>query len=607
MADGDSRGSGEGGALHLFSQAASSLGNLGLWFLHAARPGDQNAHDGWIGALVEQYRQVFGDLSDLVRGVLERVGQVADPSSGHRLLFRAHAQTSRVVLSEEERALHDFVRKVTVAIGQSRIPDPTAAPNVASVAQPLLSPVVASPALYDQLGDDRLIRWAMRKWPEYAATLDKLLADRNRLDLPRMLEALRHQVRADRVEGFRTVRARLGWMFERVASRSRAIYVLLDRLDDVLGERCMRELLRQRAIKNLLAAPQLPDNWVQDLQTCFAGFGIRLGKRLGVLRAGSNGRPELIVVDCGHDRWFEIRLQGKYEGQETVPACEVYGATEGLVYGLPGEEFRLPLRVQDASQALAAWSVDKRPVQDMLSALPGADRLDLRAWDTGANRTPIALMFVHYREGDLNRYYELGLGCFVAPRRDPLSVGVYMLGTILVSSQRALDIGEAIWGYDKEYVHERAWTVRYRRDFLYCVVCLPGATLSFRVPRSGVLCLPSAVPLLSYTHKPVRNPPARIPPTSDYFEGGQWHRAVLTRFSPRDCVRGAGDGVHLSVKVTDPDQAWRHPLLSKLHALGLLDAQGHPAQPALHCAWTEHMSAHLGPPVLVPTPGEDYD
>jgi len=130
----------------------------------------------------------------------------------------------------------------------------------------------------------------------------------------------------------------------------------------------------------------------------------------------------------------------------------VYGEQEGLAYEVNGKAIRLPLRVVDASQALAAWSVDKRLVQE---ALPKVPDLDLRAWDTGANRTPVTLMFVHYKDGDLGPYYELGLGCFVAPRRDPLSVGVYMLDSILVSSRPAVDVGEVIWGYEKEYVRVR--------------------------------------------------------------------------------------------------------------------------------------------------------
>ncbi len=580
MADDGSRGSGEGGALRLFSQVAGSLGNLGLWLTHADRPSGGRTQGDWAGALIDQYRQVFGDMADLVRGVLERVGQVADVSSGHRLLFRAAAQTSGAVLSAEERALHAFVCKICQAAG---------------------SPVSVSQALYQRLQEAHGLPDVLRDGAGWGDILDALLNHEGRRNLPRLLEDLRHEVRADRVEGLRNVRAALGWLLPDAGNQAGAIYELLDRLDDVLGECCMRELLRRRAVKHLLAVQKEPDDWVQDLRSCFAGFGIALGDRLGVLAAGmQQARPELVVLDAANDRWFEIRLQGKYG--PSVPSCEVYGATEGLAYRPPGRDFRLPLRVQDASQALAAWSVDKRPVQEILGALPGARRLDLRAWDTGANRTPLVLMFVHYREGDIGNYYELGLGCFVAPRRDPLSVGVYMLGTILVSSRRALDIGEAIWGYDKEHVVEKDWEVHYRRDFLHCAVRLPGAKLSLRVPRGGALCLPSAVPLLSYTHKPVRAPGA-----GGYFEGGQWHRAVLTRFSPRDCVRGAGDGVNLGVKVLDPDQAWRHPLLSKLHALGLVDAQGNLGQPALHCAWTEHMSAQLGPPVLVPIPDEDYD
>jgi len=599
MAEDDGKGSGEGGALRLFGQAASSLGNLGLWFLNASRPGGESSQPGWAAALVEQYRQIFGDLSDLVRGILERVGQVADVSSGNRLLFRARAPWDATNLSVAEQDLHDFVRHIDEILARRQHAGSATTSPVVAQAQPDAPCVVVSVALYRRMKADPDTGSAMKDWQRYGDLLDALLDHEDRRDLPRLLEEVRHRVRADRVEGVRVLKESLAWLLAG-GDTTEKIYRLLDRLDDFLGERCAREYLRRRAIKSLLAVDESGDGWLQRLRICFASFGIRLGDQLSVLTAGTAPRRELVVLDHQHDRWFELRFtrDARIERSE----WEVYGASEGLEYRTDNCEFRLPLRVQDASQGLAAWSVDKRPVQDMIDALPNAKRLDLRTWDTGANRTPLALMFVHYREGDVGSYYELGLACFVAPRRDPLSVGAYMLGTILVSSKRAHDVGKEIWGYDKVHVDEASWEVRYRRNYVYCSVALPGATVYLRVPRGGTVCMPSAVPILSYTHKP-----ARASAADRHHPGGQWHRAVLTRFSPRDCVRSAGDGVFLQVGIGDPGKAWRHPLLNTLRGVGLVDAQGHAHEAPLHCAWTERMSAHLGPPVLVPLPGQDYD
>lgn len=577
----------DSGYFRLFGQAASALGNLGLRLGAAGQSGGARTEDAWIESLLDRYRQIFGDLSDLVRNVLQRVGQVADVSSGHRLLFRAPPADGD--LSEAERALHRFLKAIDALVSKQ----PPVHPHVRVQ-------VIASKGLYKALRDDDGIRHAMDNWQVYGAMLDALLDDDRRRDLPYMLEKLRSEVRADRVQGFNLVRTSLAWLHGDQHNHAGEIYRVLDLLADVLGERCMREILRRRAVKAMLSLKGGSDGWIRDLKACFATFGFSLSDRIGVLSVGSPELPMLIVMDHEHDRWFEIRAAGRRKPRQPWPGCDVYGEQEGLAYEVNGKDIRLPLRVVDASQALAAWSVDKRVVQE---ALPKVPELDLRAWDTGANRTPVTLMFVHYKDGDLGQYYELGLGCFVAPRRDPLSVGVYMLESILVSVPRAVDVGEVIWGYEKEYVDPAHWTVHYRRDVLRCSVRLKGGTLHFEVPRGGGLSMPTAVPLLSYTRKPVRDPG----PPAERFESGEWHRAVLTRFAQRDSVRSGAEGVKLNVEVHDAGKVWTHRLLHTLHTLGLVCTNGEPGAEPQHCVWTERMSAQLGPPVLVPVPGRDYD
>jgi hypothetical protein len=249
---------------------------------------------------------------------------------------------------------------------------------------------------------------------------------------------------------------------------------------------------------------------------------------------------------------------------------------------------------------MAIWSVDKRLVQHHLDPFPGQakrlpfpsePKLEMRAWDTGANRTPVALFFVHYRDSDAGEYYELGLGCFVAPRKDPLSVGVYTMGSILVSTKEAQAIGAEIWGYEKEHVPHDKWTVEYRPTFLECRVDLKDATLSLRLPRGGMQ-MSSALPMLSYTRKSLGS-------------HNQWHRSVLTRFARGESVRTTGSGVELTLSV-NKNAAFDHPLLKELYRIGLIGKDGQRPR-ALQAAWSEHVSAQLGPPMLVPLPGQDYD
>ncbi len=214
-----------------------------------------------------------------------------------------------------------------------------------------------------------------------------------------------------------------------------------------------------------------------------------------------------------------------------------------------------------------------------------------KVWDIGTNKTPIVLFMVDYREGDLEGYVELGLGCFATPRRDALAVGMVLIGKIPVSTQFACDAGRQIWGYDK--CVDKTLQIRYYDKKVTC--CMAGASgqgrLEFTLPRRGD-GNSTSVPVFSYTWK-----------------GKFWHRTVITRSGSGESVRSGGAGVELKAKL-DPAELSENDqpgLGENLLYFGLLrkdtDKEGYRglAIAPMLTGWTEHMSAQLEvPSVIVP-------
>jgi len=91
--------------------------------------------------------------------------------------------------------------------------------------------------------------------------------------------------------------------------------------------------------------------------------------------------------------------------------------------------------------------------------------------------------------------------------------------------------------------------------------------------------MPTAVPVLSYTRKPVRGPAS--PPKR--FESGEWApcRPHCASRSATACVAGA-DGVDLHVDVHDAGEVWKHRLLGTLHTFGLVSTNGQKGPEPLH-------------------------
>lgn len=588
-----------------FRQAAGSLVNLGLRYAMGMRPTDpsQQRDESWIGRLIGQYGQLFGEQSDKVRAVLERVGQFGDVVSGQRLLFRARARRlpeappqdpnvkspdarSVCKLSEAEQQLHAFVE---IAQAQSE-----ALPDGKPIA-------LLSGDLIEALDKHPNIRKARKDPDEYEKYLDALLSDPERVHLPRVLESLRHEVRGDRNNGIRLVHDRLKWLLA-AASGGATAYELLDAMSDVLGEAALREALRLCAVPDYLRVDEDIADWRTALEQCLSTIGHTLSPYVSVLYSGSKMRREYIVLDHDSDQRFEIRQSSVEGSADRDHGWEIHGAQEGTRYTIElnadRETIRLPLRIQDATQGLATWSVDKQLVQEMLNPLGTRGRLAMRAWDTGGNRTPVALFFVHYKQSDLDDYFELGIGAFVAPRNDPLAVGIYPLGPILVSSERSEQAGRRIWGYDKIHVIEKNWKVRYRPGRLECDVQLGGATLCVRMPRGGIPWN-STAPLLSYTVKPVGGLDAGL-------EQAQWHRALLTRFATHESIRPSGDGFYAYVENPSKVGAEGGRLVKELLNLGILHPASSLAVHPLHIVWTEHVASQLSAPMLVAIPDQDF-
>ncbi|NRF70609.1 hypothetical protein HLB44_26755 [Aquincola sp. S2] len=557
----------------MMAQAVASLTAAGLRQALGLPPDAQPEASGrsWIERMLAPYQQTLGALAGVMPRVLERVGQVVDSASGPQLLFRARsdadAKRNSRPWSHAEQQFHRFIEMV------------------GKTDAPLMTTELLT----------RLQRIAdARQFAAAKDALQTLTADERRTDLPRLLDELKHEVRADRMQGFVKVHEALQWLLQSKAKPLSAAYAMLEQLSDKLGERCLRELRRRGDLNELLSTAAADNAWLQPLSECFATFGHPLSKAVSVVRCGPPNRYELLVMDHGLDRWFEIRQGDGAAARPWSGGGEVYGAEAGRDYLAGAQRYRLPLRDQDAAQGFATWSVDHRLVQESRECFSVDSGAEMRPLDMGGGRTPVALFFVHHRDTDAGEYYELGLGCFVAPRKDPLSMGVATLGSILVSTREGKEVGETIWGYRKEYVEH--WTVLYRPTHVECCVKLDHATLTLRLPRGGASSSASALPMLLYTRKPADS-------------SGQWHRSALMRFARGESVRSAGSGVELSLEVQDDyaHLAFAHPLLGELYRLGLIDQLGRRRSQALHAAWAENVSTQLGAPTPVPSPPPEFD
>jgi len=258
-----------------------------------------------------------------------------------------------------------------------------------------------------------------------------------------------------------------------------------------------------------------------------------------------------------------------YSLQQEDGHLKVYGRQEGGSYLIEDKPVMLPARVEDASQGLAVYLVSKQPVQQILDADPGQP---FKALNLGNDRTPLAIFIVDYRQSDLGSYHELGIAFFVAPRNDPLAIGMY-IRELPVDEQLSCNAGREIWGYPK--------TVQ-SLHFVY----EPGSA-SCALIKSG-----SDRPLLAITFERGGSESSHALPSYSYtMKRGMPHRTIFTRSGLNERIRLGGAGVKL---VLDNHQAvasggvWQMLQASRLTN----------TTPILH-AWTEHMSGEFGTPYLL--------
>jgi hypothetical protein len=301
------------------------------------------------------------------------------------------------------------------------------------------------------------------------------------------------------------------------------------------------------------------------------------------------------VFDHEYDTVYEVKYFDEH--------FDVYGPQEGRRYTVGPSDapsgLLLPYRITDASEGIVVWAVDKRIVNEDLQVRgqdtdARANPTNLEAWDIGDGKTPVVLGVVDHREGDLKAHREMVLCAVVAPKDQPLAVGIWPMCEAPVTTPLVKQASIQIWGYDKVL---SSITTRHtgRRAIFELTGESGGKLLTLTLPRGGESMSPM-IPVLSYTLK-------RATP----YSPRALHRTLITRSGRGEQLRGGGAGVELEVDPHGLTMTGTGPasaLCQMLQRLGLVDGSGQLACPPLFTAWTEELSAEVGGPSLVVTAAE---
>ena len=365
-----------------------------------------------------------------------------------------------------------------------------------------------------------------------------------------------------------------------LADNAQRVYELLDALKEAKSA-CCDMGLEETFLTQFSSVRRA---WEQaELDTVrkeFCKHGIHLSERVSIV----GGRNGWTVTD--HE------MDSQYAGVVDAQAkqVDVIGPREGLLYSDGGSfgTIHLPLRVRSARQGFVVYSVDRDIVQGYVNSGLSAN---FRAWDSGARRTPVVIFIVDYLDTDIGPYKELGIGCFVAPKDDPLALGMHILA-LPVSEMRSVAAGQAIWRYPKK---------KYQLDFDYSnpteVTCALRAeqarherqalVLRLTLPREGDGSSVD-IPFNSYTNK-------------DHL----CFRTVFTRSGSGEAMR-AGGSVKLIVEKAAPagDQPSRQyagpPSVWEILDAFELRAHAFPdSRKIMFSGWTEHMSGAFSAPVAL--------
>lgn len=121
---------------------------------------------------------------------------------------------------------------------------------------------------------------------------------------------------------------------------------------------------------------------------------------------------------------------------------------------IQGEQVRLPVQIRDAETQMAMFSVP------IARAQPVIDYSGLEVLPIRPGRAVCALMFIEYKDGDLKRYLEFGVGFMVRkPGASPGTLGDarslltgnsgVFVHRLLVTEEFTLEAGRTIWGFPK--------------------------------------------------------------------------------------------------------------------------------------------------------------
>ncbi|HEX7812748.1 MAG TPA: hypothetical protein VF460_12635 [Burkholderiales bacterium] len=538
-----------GRAFEIAARKAGTPSNEGV--------GPAPAQAGWIDALFSTYRGYLGQLASILPAVAQRISQERQGAEGNRLLVAATPPAG-----------------VAKSLDNMRNSLATTDSTIAAIKQ--------------KAGREELRE---RDLPALLREAHAVIDADGIGDLPALLDRLKYDFRMHGKAALKQARDELKWLTD--SDKNAGLYKVLDALSHALGEKTVRKLLRKHWLDQLADAVgkkgehRIPAGLEAWLREELRNAGIELSGQI----TGLGNQREVLVLDHAVDAVFEIRrpsiLPAKgasSKARKDVTAngqFRVYGAREGRNYEVEGRKLLLPARVLDASQGMVVWSVDKLVVQESLDNRQAYG--PMKAWDIGQSNTPLALFMVDYKEGDLGPYLELGLGCFAAPRTDPLAVGMYALGSVLVTTKFSQEAGRRIWGYDKRLANIE---IEYRHRQVKCTLGNGGSapTLTIEMPRGGGSAS-VGIPLFSYTIK-----------------GSSWHRTVITRSGTGEMMRSGGSQVTLSMtglRSGGRKEDVTREFWDSLLWFGIVNSHGHVERMPMFTTWTEHMSAELGAPAVV--------
>lgn len=583
----DTNGRRDGGpAADSLGRAASAAASAGSEFLaramelsgrqiadaiiQALKPAGTNESGGRIESLLARYRDGLGELALHLPMVARRLVQLTEePPGSLHWLFRAtlyaerpepEPRTKRSPISPMPKL--DHLTAVEVAPGKS-----------------------VSVFMTDSVRNTLQKAYRYRPEDTPPAIVDAvafLTKDEKVRNIPKLLDSLKFAFRRKGLPALQDVLATADWLRKKQTVAGSAY---IKKLRATLGERCAGELLQTDVFLQFVGKPMPePAGLVDQLITAFSFAGITLSRELIVIAE----RQRWLVLDHVKKQVFEARhgfikpsrrpppVSGATKLKPNEPCVDVFCSPRYPYRGtsIAGNTL-LPARVTDASHGITVWSADRQLVQEHLNA---SGQRRLRAWDIGENRTPMALFMTEHREGDLGSYLELGLMCFVTPRKDPLAVGMIVVHDILATKETlGLRASNEIWAANKAPAE-----LQFQPDDNEARMILKDyrgrkKLLTFTVPRGGD-GTSSNVPLFLYTYK-----------------GEILHRTIITRSGDGESVRAGEVGTSLEVH-NEPAKSEELSLIEDLRHFGIIGKIGERMQRPLFSAWSEHVSAELPRP-----------